>query len=80
MRPIPKFALNFLELDRLSLVLRAFENSSWGAAKNLEIREKKGKNSIWEKTLVQSGNWTHDLLGSSRVQSDALPTDPLSQR
>ena len=40
MRPIPKFALNFLELDRLSLVLRAFENSSWGAAKNLEIREK----------------------------------------
>ena len=56
MRPIPKFALNFLELDRLSLVLRAFENSSWGAAKNLEIREKKEKKINLRKKLVQSGN------------------------
>ena len=55
MRPIPKFALNFLELDRLSLVLRAFENSSWGAAKNLEIREKREKNQFEKKIWFSQG-------------------------
>ena len=50
MRPIPKFALNFLELDRELLRTRL-----GGVAKNLEIREKKGKNQFEKKLWFSQG-------------------------